>query len=171
MTSTIPPQTPAVGPRCATLDCQWPPRVSKPKVKCCFRCASSLGNKRKWVSLPLEEVGRGSGGGGGGGCSSMETSSGGTTTSLHLDSEPNHVSADPTSPSHTLHSNRAHDSGRSKLAVASCLCSCLSSLRPPLFCSFLSVRHAFDVCCPLSMVSPVFCLPHSPHSLSILTIM
>ncbi|KAM7376374.1 hypothetical protein PAMP_006115 [Pampus punctatissimus] len=59
------------------------------------------GNKRKWVSLPLEEVSRDDG---------DKTPGGGPTRS---DTEPNSDSPDPTSPNHTLHNNRAHDSNRS----------------------------------------------------------
>eukprot|EP00066_Takifugu_rubripes_P029253 XP_011618519.1 PREDICTED: la-related protein 1B isoform X1 [Takifugu rubripes] len=51
------------------------------------------GNKRKWVSLPLEEGSR----------------DGGNKT----DTEPGGDSVDPTSPNHTLHNNRVHDSSRS----------------------------------------------------------
>uniref|UniRef100_H3D4C9 La ribonucleoprotein 1B n=1 Tax=Tetraodon nigroviridis TaxID=99883 RepID=H3D4C9_TETNG len=57
----------------------------------------SPGNKRKWVSLPLEEASR----------------DGGNKT----DAEPGSDSVDPASPDHTLHSNRAHDSSRSKCSV------------------------------------------------------
>ncbi|KAI9545817.1 hypothetical protein NQZ68_033299 [Dissostichus eleginoides] len=52
------------------------------------------GNKRKWVSLPLEDASRDDG---------EKTSGGDTETD----------SADPTSPNHTLHNNKAHDSSRS----------------------------------------------------------
>ncbi|XP_034091186.1 la-related protein 1B isoform X2 [Gymnodraco acuticeps] len=52
------------------------------------------GNKRKWVSLPLEDASRDDG---------EKTSSGDTETD----------SADPTSPNRTLHNNKAHDSSRS----------------------------------------------------------
>ncbi|KAK1894456.1 La-related protein 1B [Dissostichus eleginoides] len=51
-------------------------------------------NKRKWVSLPLEDASRDDG---------EKTSGGDTETD----------SADPTSPNHTLHNNKAHDSSRS----------------------------------------------------------
>lgn len=57
-------------------------------------CNRRLGNKRKWVSLPLEEA-------------SLD---GGNKT----DAEPGGDSVDPASPDNTLHSNRAHDSSRSK---------------------------------------------------------
>lgn len=63
---------------------------------------SSLGNKRKWVSLPLEEGSRDGG---------DKTPAGGPARS---DTEPTSDSLDPTSPNHTLHNNRAHDSSRSK---------------------------------------------------------
>lgn len=64
---------------------------------------SSLGNKRKWVSLPLEEVARDGG----------DQALGGGRP--HSDSEPAGDPLDPTSPNHTLHSSRAHDSSsRSK---------------------------------------------------------
>lgn len=69
---------------------------------------SSLGNKRKWVSLPLEEVSRDDG---------DKTPGGGPARS---DTEPTSDSPDPTSPNHTLHNNRAHDSSRSKWPAAHC---------------------------------------------------
>ncbi|KAG7219881.1 hypothetical protein INR49_018785 [Caranx melampygus] len=77
-------------------------------------CSSS--NKRKWVSLPLEEASRddggdGGGGGGGGGGGDNKAPGGGPT---HLDAELGGDSSDPMSPNHSLHNNRAHDSSRSK---------------------------------------------------------
>lgn len=62
-----------------------------------FGVQSSLGNKRKWVSLPLEEASRDGGGG--------KTADG---------AEPTSDALEPMSPNHTLHNNRAHDSSRSK---------------------------------------------------------
>ncbi|XP_054653144.1 la-related protein 1B isoform X3 [Dunckerocampus dactyliophorus] len=59
------------------------------------------GNKRKWVSLPLEEASRDD---------SAKTPGGALA---HSDAEPGSDSPDPTSPNHALHSNRAHDGGRS----------------------------------------------------------
>ncbi|XP_074548143.1 la-related protein 1B isoform X4 [Halichoeres trimaculatus] len=56
------------------------------------------GNKRKWVSLPLEEASRDNG---------DKTPGGGPARS---DTDPTSDSPDPTSPNHTLHNNRAHDS-------------------------------------------------------------
>lgn len=101
--------------------------------KCCCRCESSLGNKRKWVSLPLEEVSRDEG---------AKTSGGGPTRS---DTEPNSDSSDPTSPSHTLHNNRAHDSSRSKWLVV-VLCSCLLSLLHLNFASSHSGLALLSLC-------------------------
>lgn len=63
-----------------------------------FGVQSSLGNKRKWVSLPLEEASRDGSGG--------DKTAGGA--------EPTSDALEPTSPNHTLHNNRAHDSSRSK---------------------------------------------------------
>lgn len=80
---------------------------------------SSLGNKRKWVSLPLEEVSREDG---------AKTPGGGPT---RTDTEPNSDSSDPTSPNHTLHNNRAHDSNRSKWPADHCF------LSPPSVSCFL----------------------------------
>lgn len=90
-----------------------------------FGVQSSLGNKRKWLSLPLEEVSQDD---------DDKTPTGG---SAHPDAEP--TSDSPTSPNHALHNNRAHDS-RSKCATADCsrshprsllclfLLSCLTSV-------------------------------------------
>lgn len=77
---------------------------------------SSIGNKRKWVSLPLEEGSRDSG----------DQVPG--VGRAHSDSEPASDSHDPTSPNHTLHSNRAHDSSRSKWPA---LCSVHTFFFPP----------------------------------------
>ena len=82
-------------------------------------CSRSLGNKHKWVSLAVEEVI------GDGACDPSLTN-------------PAHESPDTPSANHTLHSNRAHDSNRSKLAVTLYLSLSLAlSLSPPPW-----VRHA-----------------------------
>lgn len=83
-----------------------------------FGVQSSLGNKRKWVSLPLEEASRDDG---------DKTPGGGP------DTEPTSDSPDPTSPNHTLHNNRAHDSSRSKWPAALCF----------LFISFFTFSLCF----------------------------
>lgn len=67
------------------------------------------GNKRKWVSLPLEEVSRDD---------DAKTPGRGPARS---DTEPIDDSSDLTSPNQTLHNNRAHDSTRSKWPRAHCL--------------------------------------------------
>lgn len=88
---------------------------------------SSIGNKRKWVSLPLEEAPRDSG----------DQAPG--VGRAHSDSEPASDSLDPTSPNHTLHSNRAHDSSRSKWPA---LCSVHTFFFPSLVSSLLDVFNS-----------------------------
>lgn len=100
-----------------------------------FGVQSSPGNKRKWVSLPLEEASRDDDGGG-------DKMPGGGP-----DTEPTSDSPDPTSPNHTLHNNRAHDSGRSKWPAARCF------LFTPLFCFF--TRR----CLPSTSCLHIFLLP------------
>lgn len=69
---------------------------------------SWLGNKRKWVSLPLEDASRDD---------ADKVPSGGPNRS---DAEPNNDSPDPTSPNQTLSNSRPHDSTRSKWPAAYC---------------------------------------------------
>lgn len=67
-----------------------------------FGMQSWLGNKRKWVSLPLEEASRDDADKTSGGCPAQ------------LDTEPISDSSDPTSPNQRVHDNRAHYDSRSK---------------------------------------------------------
>lgn len=87
---------------------------------CVFGLRSLLGNKRKWVSLPLEEASRDDG----------DKAPDGVPT--RSDTEPNSDSPDPMSPNHTLHNSRAHDSSRSKCPAArfSVWFGCLLSAAP-----------------------------------------
>lgn len=103
---------------------------------------SSIGNKRKWVSLPLEEASRDSG---------DQTPGVGRA---HSDSEPASDSHDPTSPNHTLHSNRAHDSSRSKWPA---LCSVHTFFSPSLVSSSLDVFNSlfhYHLCLSASFLFP-----------------
>lgn len=63
---------------------------------------SRLGNKRKWVSLPLEEVSR----------DDADKTSGGFPA--QSDTSPISDSSDPMSPNQRVHDNRAHYDSRSK---------------------------------------------------------
>lgn len=96
---------------------------------------SSPGNKRKWVSLPLEEASRDDGGG-------DKAPDGGPDTDATGDSP------DPTSPNHTLHNNRAHDSSRSKWPAARCSLLFTSSLAgsASLFASTSCLLTTFPRC-------------------------
>ncbi len=108
---------------------------------------SSLGNKRKWVSLPLEEVSRDDG---------DKTLGGGPA---HTDADPTCDLPDTTSPNHTLHNNRAHDSSRSKWPAARCF------LFTPSVSVLLLHSHgllstpliSLHVCSPLSICLPRVC--------------
>lgn len=86
-----------------------PPLLDQNSTSFVFGVQSSLGNKRKWVSLPLEEVSRDD---------DAKTPGRGPARS---DTEPIDDSSDLTSPNQTLHNNRAHDSTRSKWPRAHCL--------------------------------------------------
>ncbi len=90
-----------------------------------FGVQSSLGNKRKWVSLPLEEASRDDG---------DKTPGGGP--------EPTSDPPDPMSPNHTLHNNRAHDSSRSKWPSSS-----LFSVHTSVSASSLAVSLRFVLIC------------------------
>lgn len=63
---------------------------------------SRIGNKRKWVSLPLEDVSRDDADKTSGGCAAQS------------DTEPISDSSDPTAPNQMVHDNRAHYDSRSK---------------------------------------------------------